>query len=341
MNPPAINLPPPRSWRDLPQPVKPRAMSREGRRRRIFALARTVGLTGVVLAACWGGMEMWATLQTNPGRLVAPADGTPVRGLVVRTDGTLDETWVRETLALPPQAALLALDLAALQHRLLGSGQVEVAELTRLLPDRLGVTLHERVPVGRILAQSGDSAPRTWLMARDGTVFAGVGLTPEALEQLPYLDGVRLKAAGTGLAPIEGATAAAVADLLAAARTGVPALARGFRVVSLAQFATNGVIVVKSAAVQEIIFDARESFPRQVELLDLALAKVAEARGPFGPAGPMASVNLAVGGSHNQVPVSLGLAVNGGTTSARRTLPAPTAADAYFPSPANLAQHDL
>ncbi|MEI6861751.1 MAG: hypothetical protein WCL04_05805 [Verrucomicrobiota bacterium] len=289
MNPSPVKLPPSRTWRDLPQPIKPRAMSREGRRRRVLAALRVTGLAGLLLAAAWGGMEFFVTLKSNPARLVAPAGGATVRGLVMRTDGVLDTAWTEATLALPPKAGLMALDLAVLQRRLLASGQVGTAELTRRLPDRLAVTLHERIPVARVLAQAGDGEPRPLLVARDGVVFAGMGYAPETVARLPFLDGVRLKAVGSGFVPIEGMTA--VAGLLDAAQSGVPELVRGFRVISLARFEADGVITVQSDDVGEVVFGVREEFARQFSRLDFALAATRRQL----PVAPL-RINLAIGG---------------------------------------------
>ncbi len=327
MNPPAISLPPARSWRDLPQPIKPRAMSREGRRRRVLAAAKTALLAATLLVTGWGGAEFLVTLKTNPGRLVAPAGGTPVRGLELRTDGVLDEGWARGTLALPAQAGLMTLDLAALQRRLLASGQVERAELTRQLPGSLVVTLHERAPVARVMGQLGEAVPQTLLVARDGTVFAGAGYAPEMVARLPFLDGVRLQLAGSRLAPIAGM--AAVADLLAAARAATPALAHGFSVVSLARLATDDVLVVQSADVGEVVFGAAGGFARQLARLDFTLA---ETRRQF-PVEPL-RVNLAV--DSRQVLVARLLA--GTPAPGRAVLPRPAAGSVatpvlFFPAP--------
>jgi hypothetical protein len=295
MSQPAIHPPSARSWRDIPQPLKPRAMSREGRKRLIFSIGNSVGLVLGLGVVAWGAIEVIALNEKNPAQLLAPSHSTPVRGLTFRTDGVLDETWVTATLALPPKAALMALDLAALQSRLVASGQVQGAELTRQLPDRLIVTLRERVPVARVMAQMGDDAPQMLLVAGDGVVFPGTGFTATTVESLPFLDGVRLVRAGTGFAPIAGMDR--VAELLAAARGSTPELRQGFRVVSLARLERDGVILVKSAEVREITFDAREDFFPQLALLDSALALLAEKRPRSArpvPPEPVFAANLAV-----------------------------------------------
>ena len=159
MNSTVINTPLPRTWRDIAQPIKPRAMSREGRRRRAYAAVKIGGLALALVALAWGGVEISSTWKQNPGALVTPAGSAPVRTITLRTDGVLDADWRRATLALPPKASLAALDLAALQARLRASGQVQVAELTRQFPDTLVVALKERAPVARVLAQRGDAPP--------------------------------------------------------------------------------------------------------------------------------------------------------------------------------------
>ncbi len=326
MKPPAITAPEPRTWRDLPQPIKPRAMSREGRKRRVLAAAKSVLAVATLLAVGWGGTELIAVLKKNPARLAAPANSAPVRSVVLRTDGVLDEAWARETLVLAPKVGLMTLDLAALQARLLAGGQVQAAELTRRLPDTLLVTLHERAPVARVMTQAGDDTPRPLLVAQDGTVFDGRGYAPETVEQLPWLDGVKLKKSGPGLAPIRGMDA--VADLMLAVRTHVPELARRFRVVSLARLEADGVLVVTSDDVGEVVFGARGNLARQAAQLDYTLAAT---RRQF----PVESlrVNLAVGGGQVLVARLMAEPPAGRPAPVRRADGTAGVTGFYFPTP--------
>jgi hypothetical protein len=307
---PDIETPPPRTWRDISQPITPRAMSREGRRRRVLAVVRVTGVVAAVLGLGWGGAEFFSTWRANPGALVAPAGGAAVRVVSVRSDGVLGEEWTRATLALAPQARLMALDLTALRTRLLVGGQVREAELTRQSPDRLLITLHERAPVARVLArEAGEAAPHTLLVARDGTVFVGAGHTSEAVARLPFLDGLRLVRAGAGFVPIEGMDR--VADLLDAAR--VVGAGKNFGTVSLARLADD-MIAVRADDGGEIVFDARGSFSRQLTQLGLVQAA---ARRQF-PAEPLL-VNLALGKgqvlvARQTVALSPGAPAGGGLT---------------------------
>jgi cell division protein FtsQ len=152
--------------------------------------------------------------------------------------------------------------------------------------------------VARVRAQAAAGAPRTYLVARDGTVYDGLGYPPAVVSSLPWLDGVRLQRQGGGFAPLggvagEGARPGA-ADLLAQAKLQAEHLYRTWRVVSLAKLDSDGEIVVRPAAGPVVTFGTQEDFSRQLAKLDWLLDTL-RARG----AGASAiDLSLAYGGSH-------------------------------------------
>ena len=301
MSLPAANSPLSRSWKDIRQGVNPRAMSREGRRRRIFAAAKFVTLCAVVAGAAWTGLEVYLTYESNPARLKDAGPSVPLKQVFFSADGVLDRGWLGQTLALPKGASLMKLDLAALEARLLASGQVQTVILRRRFTDNtLVVTVQERTPVARLMVQVGEMSPRLLLAARDGVVYEGTGYAPAALDLLPWLDGVQLRRTQRrGFEPIAGMDR--IAALLTAAQGLVPDLCAGWQVVSLARFASDQEIIVRSREIPEIIFDARvdvrEDYPRQLARLN-HIVEFLHTRG----APPMQRVNFALG---SQVPVEL------------------------------------
>lgn len=292
-----VNPPPARTWRDIPQAVTPRAMSSEGKKRLAFAIGNIVGMVMVLVAAGWGVYELISVWETNPARITAAASNVPLRDIALRTDGVLDKAWVARTLDLPKNASLMELSLPALQARLLETGQVQSAVVTRKFPDILTVTLRERSPVARVMARLGTAAPQAYMVARDGAVYHGFGYDQQLAETLPFLDGVKLVREGEGFARLDGLDQ--VSDLLGAARANTPALYRTFRVVSLARFAVDGTITVKSTEVDAITFGVvSDGFYKQLARLDYILAETRRQN----PPQPLKAVNLAVGGG--QVPVA-------------------------------------
>jgi cell division protein FtsQ len=295
-----------------------------------MSIGNIVGLVLVLGASTWGIFEVVNLWETDPTRITAPTKGVPIRDFAVRTDGVLDKAWVQRTLALAKTASLMELDLVDLKRRLEESGQVSKAVIERRFPDVLVVTLQERTPVARVMARIGEASPVSFMVSRDGTVYSGFGYDTGMSEALPFIDGVKLVRDGFGFSRIEGMDA--VADLLGTAQVSAPALYRSFKVVSLARFALDRTLTVKSTEVEVITFgSSQDSFYRQLARLDYILEETRHQAG----AGPLKSVNLAIG--DKQVPISFGSQADGRdparTPAASVLRPAPLSGTALFSPP--------
>jgi cell division protein FtsQ len=294
-------------------------MSSGGRRRMVFAGLKTAGIVVVLAGVVWGGLQVAATFQANPRKATEIAPSAPVKDLVLVTDGVLDQAWLARTLALPKNTSLMALDLFQLRTRVLASGQVRTATLTRSFPATLAVSLSERMPVARLSAQDRDAEPRTLLVARDGVVYEGVGYDPNMVQTLPWLAGVKLLRAGAAYQPIAGMES--VADLLAKAKLEAEHLYDTWRVVSLARLESDGELEVVTRDATKITFGLNEDFFRQLANLD-AILDAAKAHPEKSPR----EINLAVGA---QVPVAFSAVDPADAT--RPKPPAPAAPSLVLP----------
>ncbi len=299
-----------RSWRDIPQQLKPRAMSAGGRRR---VWRRSLRSVMAILAIVFIGVVAWGVSEAlqdqGPGSAARAADATPVKEIALATDGVLDRAWITRTLALPKAATLMELDLDQLHDRLLAGGQVRSATVARKFPATLAVTLAERMPVARIMAQLADGATRELLVARDGVVYEGAGYDPAIVNSLVWLDGVKLVRTRDRFQPITGMEP--VADLLAKARNEAPHLYATWKVISLARLESDNELVVSSTVVEKVTFSVAVDFFRQLALLDVLV----------DTGQPLKDVDLAIGrtsdadGSY-QVPVTLATPPEPGTATA-------------------------
>jgi hypothetical protein len=289
-----VSLPVARNWRDIPQRVKPRAMSSEGRRRLVAAVVRAAVAIAALAAVAWAAWQVSIAVRGDGRDLPAGAQGEPIREVGLETDGVLDQPWLVRTLALPRNATLMSLDLGKLSDRLLAGGQVRSVAIIRHFPSALVVRISERTPVARLMAQVGSGEPRPFLVARDGIVYPGEGYDATTISSMPWLDGVSLSRRGAGFTPIEGMDTAA--ELLAKAKLEAEPLYRTWRVISLARLQSDGEIEVRAAGGLTIVFGAQEDFARQLGRLDLVL-DAAAAR----PDHPVRKVDLSLG---PQVPVS-------------------------------------
>jgi cell division septal protein FtsQ len=308
-----IVLPDTRSWRDIPQHVRPRAMSSEGRRRLAMGTVRAVLGVTMVSAVCWVGWEVSEVLREGPGSLSVSAKDERVRNLVLVTDGVLDKRWLARTLAIPANATLMGLDLVQLRSRVLGDAQVASASVSRNFPDTLTVRVSERSPVVRLMAQTGGEAPRMLLVSRDGVAFDGTGFDPAMVDSLPWVEGAPDLRRGGSAAPIPGMSA--VSDLLASAKLEAEGLYRTWQVISIGRLASDGEIEVRTKDGMRVIFGTDENFLRQIARLDLLIDSTTD------PTRPLRQVDLSLG---SQVPVAYG--------TAAPTLSAPPAAVAADPA---------
>ncbi|WP_221030971.1 cell division protein FtsQ/DivIB [Actomonas aquatica] len=297
MSEPESASPSARHWRDIPQEITPRAMSRVGRRRLTLRNVRNLGLVALGALLLYGGFQFWQTMQNDPTKLTAAGGGQPVEHIVVETDGVLTSEWVEQVLDIKPTLGLMELDLWALRSRLEAHRQVKKADLRRKFPNTLLVHLEERSPVVRLRARMEGSGMTDFLVGRDGVIFEGHGYDRTSTGELPWLAGVRLRATTRGYEPLDGMDR--VADLLSTARGNVPELYRTWHVISLGEMARDGQIVVQSSEVPRIIFGLREDFYTQVARLDLILEQVR------GRPEPLKSIDLSVGAE--QVPVAIQL----------------------------------
>lgn len=260
-----VTAPTARSWRDIPQPVKPRAMSREGKWRLTTSMLRVTGAAVVIGGAAWGVWEVTRALQENPQKMPASAKTVAVKNLELKSDGVLGNEWLARTLALPKNTSLMELDLQALRIRLMASGQVKAASLTKSFPDTIKAQVSERSPVARVMADLRGQQTAL-LVARDGVVFDGVGYEDALLSALPWLDGVKLTRSNDHYLPVEHM--GVVAELLARARLDAEHLYKTWQVVSLARLESDGELNVRTKRGTTVVFGANGDFFQQLAKLD-------------------------------------------------------------------------
>jgi hypothetical protein len=289
-----VNVPSTRSWRDISQPVKTRAMSRGGRWRAVMAGVRTVAFLALIGGIAWGVWLVVAALQKDPRKIPAAAKVVPMKAPELKTtDGVLDHAWLARTLEIPPRASLMELDLEKLRGRILADRQVLTANLTRLFPDRLIVHVTERMPIARIRVDLG-VVQRDLLVARDGVLFFGTGFEPGMLKTLPWLDGIAVAREGAGFRPI--ANMELVARLLADAQFSAPHLYHHWQTVSLARLESDRELEVTMKNGTKALFTGKGSFFVQLAYFDEIVDRLS--RIP----GFRARVDLTLG---REVPVTL------------------------------------
>jgi cell division protein FtsQ len=116
---------------------------------------------------------------------------TRVEKVSVNGMSGVTEAEVLEALALSPQTNLVTADLKAMENRIMGNPKISSVRIGRGFPDRLIVSLKERVPVACIL-QTLEIGTRSIALDANGVAFAYLdALSPG--QRLPVISGIRFE----------------------------------------------------------------------------------------------------------------------------------------------------
>jgi cell division septal protein FtsQ len=267
------------SWRELAGPRKTRINSPQARRRRQTKLLKIFG--GFMLVVAVVGALSWAViaLKDREESIKITPSSRPIERILFDTDGVLPDKWLGSAITLRPGMSLMEADIHALKFDLEAHGQVKSASVARVFPSDLKILIQERSPSLRMAVAGPDGKQILKLVARDGTVYKGVGYPKAMLANLPFVQPYR-SAEGKYL-PMRGIER--VAELLDYARQNNPRLFGSWRVVSLEHYSGDldlpgQLIEVRSSWVPRIIFSTGTDYEQQFDRLNYILKYVAEER---------------------------------------------------------------
>ena len=252
------------SWKDIDQDVKAKGISKTAFKRILLSRCRVVGAilgTFLILAAA---LKLFVMNEDLSVSLSKAGRALPVKAILLESDA-LPRDWVLEYLDLSDRELdLLGLNIGQLKTKLESHPQALSVEIARQLPDTLFISVNEREPVAKVLAEDAQRGRLTLLVDRYGIVYEGIGYGAKQIKSLPYLDGIRLRQAEGGFEPLIGMEP--VANLLSQAKEVAPHLYQSWKVVSLAEYPR---LIVRSGFVREVVFEKDKSdFRRQISRLD-------------------------------------------------------------------------
>lgn len=253
-----------KSWKDIDQDVKAKSMSTTALKRIIFSRCRKAVLYTLLVLVVFGGAKLFLMTEGVSAALTKAGKALPIEHIEIESDA-LTREWILSYLELDlDNLNLLGIDLGNLKERLERHSQVYSVKIARQLPDTLFISVKEREPIARVLAEDVERGRITLLVDREGVVYEGIGYEAKQVNGLPYLDGIRLKRNGGGFEPLKGM--AHVDKLLAETKEIAPHIYRTWKVVSLEDLPK---IVVKSSFAKKIVFEPTGAdYRRQLSELD-------------------------------------------------------------------------
>lgn len=261
------------SWRALAGSRKSaRINSPQARKRRQTQLLKL--MLGLFIMFVLIGAVVWSVValkqREEPIQISTPSK--PVERVLFDTDGVLPDRWLGSVIELRRGMTLMEIDIHQMKQDLESSGQVASASVERDFPDALKIKVKERIPALRIRVAGADGQAVDRIVARDGTLYEGVGYPKATLSKLPFV--VPYQYPEGGIKPILGIET--VAQLLDVTRRTQPDFYKTWQIVNLKHYTGDPelpgqIIEVKTSMVPRIIFGANSDFAQQLDRLGVIM----------------------------------------------------------------------
>ena len=260
------------SWRELAGPRKKRVNSPQAKKRRQVKVLKIFGVVFAAVGLVAVILILSSVIKNREEPIQISTPSRPIEQVIFETDGVLPDRWLGTVISLGKGTTMMEVNIHAIKQSLEKEPQVVSAAIERVFPSSLKISVKEREPVLRIALQGSDGKPAQYIVARDGTIYKGVGYPKTALARLPFVQPFRHS--DGSIKPMRGIDK--VADLLEQARIKQPSFFRTWKVVSLEYYSGDDslageVIEVRSSFVPRIIFSATADFGQQLDRLKVIL----------------------------------------------------------------------
>ncbi|MEM0967264.1 MAG: FtsQ-type POTRA domain-containing protein [Verrucomicrobiota bacterium] len=255
-----------RSWKSIQQNVaRPPAARRRGKGKTFIVWAGAVCFSVALIFLSY-------LLLFEPERILGSGPEFTIEQISFETDGSLSKDWLLDRLDLVEGASLLQTDIFRLREQIESHPQVQSCVVRRKFPETLQVRIVEHRPVLRLRVQGEGNTAETVFVARDGTIFPGIGREAREVRRMPFVTGTSLVETPRGYAPVPGFRR--VADLVELAQTSFPDLFGSWRIVDLSLYdadpaASFSAIRVRATNVSEILFGTDEFSEQLLRLQDI------------------------------------------------------------------------
>lgn len=267
------------SWRELAGSPKKRVNSPQAKKRRQIKILKL--LAALLLVAGLIGLIIWlsSVIKNREEPIQIHTPSREIEQIIFETDGVLPDRWLGSVIQLSKGTTMMEIDIHSMKQSLENERQVVSASVERVFPSTLKISIKEHQPVLQISVQSSEGKTSQRLVARDGTIYEGVGYPKATLTRLPFVQ--PYQRSDGSVQPMKGIEK--VAELLDAARVKQPKFYRSWKVVSLEYYSGDDslageVIEVRSSFVPRIIFGTSADFGQQLDRLKVILDYV-RARG--------------------------------------------------------------
>ena len=260
-----------RTWRDINKSSsrskkKSAPISWRARMRSVWIWTKRVVVLILALCAIWG--IYYAYENTNFEHILQAKSNT-VSKIEFKTDGLISGVWLKDYLKISKDSKISDVNIFAIKGALEALGQVKSANVERVYPDTLKISISEHIPILKT-AINIDYQTRTYLIADSGELYENSDAPKNLLESLPFAEGLNIKFENGK--PLPYKRAPQVASFLNYARSRLPQEAQKWHRIKL------GALESRTLPIIEVINDdgvrilfLSENLKKQFDRLDYIL----------------------------------------------------------------------
>ncbi len=185
-----------KTWQDL-KPKKNRSVSWRARLRSFFIFIKF--LLYLLIICGLGALGYIAYKNGTIQKAITPATEV-LKETSFSSDGIISETWFLRNGFFPEAKNLADIDIVLLRKNFEKLRQIKSAEIKKIYPDKISITISERQPIARVaVARQKDLT--IYAIASDGVFYEPICMETENFEKLLWLAGVPLVEVSNKLEP--------------------------------------------------------------------------------------------------------------------------------------------
>ena len=258
-------------WRDLKKKTAPKPISWRARLRAWWVWTKRIFFVALVGALGYLAYYAYQNIYFNE---IFATDSKPINRIEFKTDGVISGEWLNSYLKIKSGTKLADVNIFELKQMLDLLSQIKTSQVERKYPDTLRITIAEHKPFAKVLLQV-DYQNRIYAISEDGFFFAPISFDNETLDDLKYIEGIKITFKGR--VPAQYKSMPKLVKFMNVVKTRIPKEFKNWHSINVSEIdsITLPLITIKNKNGIKYIFKPSE-YDRQIDRLEYILSYMKE-----------------------------------------------------------------
>lgn len=180
-------------WRDLKKGSAKKATHRKpiswrARFRSLWVWSKRILFVAIICGLAYFAYYAYQNIYFND---LFASDSKPISRIELKTDGKISGAWLNSYLKIKAGTKLADVNIFEIKQMLEMLSQIKSSRVERIYPDILRITISEHKPFAKVLLKV-DYQNRIYALSADGYFFSPISIDDEELEELKYIEGIKI-----------------------------------------------------------------------------------------------------------------------------------------------------